>query len=281
MNIRPLFSFLTLLIVICLSSAQAQTPLAEAARKAEKWPQWPGCTEKDKNCTKAKLDEFIAANLKMPEETKNQAIGGVVMVEFVIEKNGTIGEVSTLHDPGSGLGREAMAVIRMMTDKKIKWEAAEENGKRIPFRYITPVSFNVEKPVEVKVIPAETTSEEPAVYDVVDVMPQYAGCQVALTDTIDCTFLKMINHIQTNLKYPDSAFAVGAQGPVVVEFVIDPSGQITNPRVTKGLGHGLDEEALRVVSLMPAWQPGIHNGKPVPVRMVVPIMFQIPKGDKG
>lgn len=224
-----------------------------------------------------KLDEFIASNLQIPAEAMAEGVGGVVLVEFVIEKNGTIGEVRTLHDPGLGLGTEAVRVVSQMKEKKIKWTPAEIKGKKVPFRYMIPVSFNVTKPTEMPVETKITEVEMPDVYEVAEVMPKYAGCLSIENDTVDCTFMQLIQHIKTNLTYPDSALAAGAQGPVVVEFVIDATGNITKPVITKSLGYGCDEEAIRVVSLMPAWQPGMQDGKPVAVRMVVPVMFQISK----
>ena len=261
---------------VSLTPIVAQTPIQEATRHADVTPQWPGCDKLVAECTKSRLTDFLQANVQLPPEAKAQGAGGVVMVEFVVEKNGTVGEVRTLHDPGLGLGTEARRVVSLMAEKKIKWEPAEVNGKRIPFRYMTPVSFNLARPVEVKEIAVEEV-KTPDVYDVVEIMPRYAGCEPSTADTIDCTFRMVLSHIQSNLKYPESAIAQGFQGPVVVQFIIDANGNVTNPWVTKGLATACDEEAIRVISLMPTWQPGIQDGKPVAVRMVVPILFQIPK----
>lgn len=274
---HTLFVTASVLVVPILT---AQTPIMEAVRTAQVSPQWPGCTSAMPECTKNTLDAFIAANIQTPPEAKSTGAGGVVLVEFVVEKNGRIGEVRTLHDPGMGLGTEAVRVVSMMKEKKIKWTPAEEKGKRVPYRYMTPVSFNLSRPAELTTTNPVTELDMPEVYDVAEVMPKFAGCQTVETDTVDCTFMQLIKHIQTNLNYPDSALAIGAQGPVVVEFIIDASGNITKPVITKTLGFGCDEEALRVITLMPAWQPGLQDGKPVAVRMVVPIMFQIPKPDK-
>lgn len=272
--------FITISVVLTTSSISAQTPITEAIRVAEVPPQWPGCAADTTDCTKNKLTEFIAANILTPPQAKAQGAGGVVLVEFVIEKNGTIGEVRTLHNPGLGLGEEAVRVVSLMKEKKIKWSPAQEKGKRIPFRYMIPVSFNLPKPVEEAPRVQVTEIDMPEVYDVAEVMPRYAGCDQAVTDTVDCTFMQLLKHIQSNLIYPDSAKNLGAQGPVVVEFIVDATGKVTNPVIMKSLGYGCDEEALRIISLMPAWQPGMQDGKPVAVRMVIPILFQLSKPDK-
>ena len=87
----------------------------------------------------------------------------------------------------------------------------------------------------------------------------------------------MIPSIKANLKYPEEAQKNKVQGQVVVEFVIDTNGAVINPVIKKGIGSGCDEEALRVVSLMPAWIPGKQDGQNVKVRMILPVVFQISK----
>jgi len=270
---------LIIIFILCLThiSISAQTPIDEALRSTDISAAWSGCDPKMTDCTKSKLAEFISANIKIPAEATAQGAGGVVMIEFVVEKNGKIGEVKTLHDPGYGLGDEAIRVVKLMSAQKIIWTPAREKGKKVPYRYITPVPFNLSAlPKELPTMQTEKTSM-PRVYDVVEVMPRYAGCEQNIVDSIDCTFMQMIKHIQTNLQYPQEALSIKAQGPVVVDFVIDSTGRVTDPVVTRGLGYGCDAEAIRVISLMPNWIPGMQDGKPVAVKMTIPIMFQIPK----
>jgi len=279
MNIsKTIVYFIALLLSFSGTSIFAQTPIAEAVRKADVPPAWPDCEPKLTDCTKSRLAEFIAANLQIPPDAKAQGAGGVVMMEFVVEKNGFIGEVKPVHDPGLGLGTEASRVINLMKTKKIKWTPAEENGKKVAFRYTVPVSFNLNIPNA----PKQATTETPkmpadGIYDVADVMPKFAGCEGVINDTIDCTFTKVVSHIKSNLKYPEEAIKNKVEGQVVTEFVVDTTGEITNAIIKKGLGHGCDEEALRVLMLMHNWNPGQVDGKPVKVRMVLPIVFQLPK----
>lgn len=256
----------------------AQTTLDEAVRRADISPAWPGCDAKLTDCTKSRMADFIAANLQIPPDAKAQGAGGVVMMEFVVEKNGNIGEVKPLHDPGLGLGTEATRVINLMKTKKIKWSPAENDGKKVTFRYTVPVSFNLNLPATDKTKPSkESTDHSNQVFDIVDIMPQYAGCEAAVNDSIDCSFLKVVSHIKANLKYPEEALKNKVQGQVVAEFVIDTNGAVINPVIKQGLGSGCDEEALRVISLMPAWIPGKQDGQNVKVRMKLPIVFQISK----
>lgn len=270
-------SVLLVAFFCCITILSGQTPLAEAARKADIQPAWPDCDPKLPDCTKSRMADFIAANLQIPLEAKEASAGGVVVMEFVIEKTGLIGEVHPMHDPGHGLGAEATRVINLMKTKKIKWIPAVEDGKKIAFRFITPVSFNIPMPAPVKSKPTEAVYNPDHVYELVDVMPRFEGCDKPGEDSTDCTFTKMVNHIKTNLKYPEEAVKNNIQGQVVVEFVVDTTGEVSKAVILKGLGHGCDEESLRVVRLMHNWIPGTLDGKPVPVKMKLPILFQLPK----
>lgn len=269
--------FVTALLSICFIAAIAQTPLSEASRRADIPAAWPDCDPKMTDCTKNRLAEFFAANLQLPAEAKAQGAGGVVAMEFVVEKNGLIGEIGALHDPGMGMAMEAKRVIELMKTRKMKWVPAEQDGKKIAYRYMVPVSFNMQMPPKPKAT-ATSTATAPAdgVYDVVDVRPQFAGCQES-TDTIDCTFKKMLSHIKTNIQYPEEAFKQKVSGQVVVEFVIDKDGMVKNPSIVQGIGAGCDQEALRLVSSMPAFTPGTIADEAVPVRMKLPIYFLMPK----
>ncbi len=267
---------------IVLTSAtctmSAQTPLSEALRRTDIAPAWPGCDPKIPDCTKSRLADFIAANLQSPPEARAQGVGGVVIMEFVIEKNGTIGEVKALQDPGLGLGPEATRVITLMKTKKIKWVPAEHNGKRVAYRYVSPVSFSLAMPPK-EVAPSTPAAADTTVYirEIAEVMPRFAGCDPQVKDSIDCTFQKVLQHIKTNLQYPEEAIKTQTHGQVVLEFVVDQTGAITDAKVIKGIGHGCDEEALRILESMPAWTPAMQDGKTVPVRMKLPILFQLPK----
>ncbi|MTI38667.1 energy transducer TonB [Fulvivirga lutimaris] len=84
------------------------------------------------------------------------------------------------------------------------------------------------------------------------------------------TFLKGIHE---NIRYPQAAIRAKVQGKVFVQFVINADGQLVDFEVIKGIGMGCDEEALRVLSESPAWNPGKQRGVPVRVRMVLPIQF--------
>jgi protein TonB len=103
------------------------------------------------------------------------------------------------------------------------------------------------------------------VYEYAEVMPSYRGGTAAIE-----------NYVTNNIDYPQNALDNSKEGRILVAFTVDENGKIKDAHlVSSKLGDGLDEEAVRVVSAMPAWTPGTVKGKPVKTRMTLPITFQI------
>lgn len=82
-------------------------------------------------------------------------------------------------------------------------------------------------------------------------------------------------YLSKNLKYPTQARRMGIEGTVYVVFVVNTDGSIQDVAILRGIGGGCDEEALRVVSNAPKWEPGKQRGRPVRVRMRLPIRFKL------
>lgn len=87
-----------------------------------------------------------------------------------------------------------------------------------------------------------------------------------------------VNHwIQRVMIYPKQSRKNRVQGKVYVQFTVTKEGEISNPKVIKGINEELDREALRIISRMPKWKPGYQNGKPVNVNYTFPINFRLPQ----
>ena len=114
--------------------------------------------------------------------------------------------------------------------------------------------------------PADTTKN--VVYDVTETMPQFPGGQGV-----------MMKYLAANIKYPASAVKAKKQGRVIIAFVIQKDGSVTNARIVKSVDPELDAEALRIVKAMPNWTPGTQDGKPVNVRYTIPVVFSLYKED--
>ena len=82
-------------------------------------------------------------------------------------------------------------------------------------------------------------------------------------------------YLSKNLHYPTHAVETGIEGRVIVSFVVEKNGDLSDIKVERGIGGGCDEEAVRVLKDAPAWSPGIQNGRAVRVRYTVPISFNL------
>ena len=80
------------------------------------------------------------------------------------------------------------------------------------------------------------------------------------------------------MRYPINARRQGIEGKVFVQFVVEKDGSLSQVQALKGIGAGCDEEAVRVVQSAPAFKPGIQRGKPVRVRMELPVVFKLDHG---
>ena len=82
-------------------------------------------------------------------------------------------------------------------------------------------------------------------------------------------------YVGENLKYPATASRMQIEGRVFVQFVVEKDGSLTDVQAVKGIGAGCDEEAVRVIEGAPKWTPGKQRGRPVRVRMILPIVFKL------
>ena len=112
--------------------------------------------------------------------------------------------------------------------------------------------------------PVEGQLPEKIFGDVVEQMPSFPGGQAAL-----------MQWLSSNMKYPTIAAENGVQGRVIVQFVVEKDGSVTDVHVAKSVDPSLDKEAARVVKAMPKWIPGKQNGSAVRVKYTVPVTFKL------
>lgn len=112
--------------------------------------------------------------------------------------------------------------------------------------------------------PAPKPEVSTKVFDVVEEMPSFPGGQGAL-----------MSYLASNIKYPVVAQENSVQGRVIVSFVVERDGSISDVRVARSVDPSLDREAQRVVKSMPRWKPGKQNGSAVRVKYTVPVVFRL------
>lgn len=130
-------------------------------------------------------------------------------------------------------------------------------------------SEDLGKGVDVGYVPLPIDNEDDAVdeteiFVVVENMPSFGN------GTAD-----LMSYLSKNIKYPTVCQEQGIQGRVIVQFVVDRDGSVTEPTIARSIHPQLDKEALRVVSGMPKWNPGMQRNKPVRVKFTVPVTFKL------
>ena len=108
------------------------------------------------------------------------------------------------------------------------------------------------------------SEKDKKVYDVVEQLPEYPGGMPA-----------MIDFLQTNMKYPKDAEKQKVEGRVLVMFIVETDGSVSDVKVARNVFPSLDEEAVRVVEAMPKWIPGKEKGKAVRVKFTLPVVFRL------
>ena len=213
------------------------------------------------------LMKYLSANIRYPEAAHKDGTQGRVTVQFVVGKDGSIGNVSILRGVDPALDAEAIRVISGMP----KWKPGTQKGEPVNVKYTVPVMFRltpepVEKIDEMIVVgyrnpDAPVTGE---VYEVADKMPEFPGGMTGL-----------MQHLSKNIRYPAEAHTNNIQGRVVVSVIINTEGKATNAKIVQSVAPSLDAEALRVTGTMPDWTPGTKDGKPVNVKYTFPVVFRL------
>jgi len=111
---------------------------------------------------------------------------------------------------------------------------------------------------------APPPQEEPVLFAMVEKQPEFPGGEEAL-----------VKFFSDNIRYPELARTNDIWGRVVIQFVIDADGSVSDVIVLKDIGGGCGEEAVRVATTMPEWSPAEQNGRKVPVKFMMPVSFKL------
>ena len=254
-------------IIITISFLLAASFCAAQKQEEQEWAPPPPSAVKGSlvlaaNQEKAKpnfnLSGYLNSNLKYPAAAQQAGIEGRVVIEFVVEKDGSISGVRAVRgkELGNGLTEEAMRVVKNMPP----WKPATQNGQLVRSYMTLPVDFRL-----------EDKSRLNSKYQ----FPVDKGVTLiqGALPTFDYTAYR-----QKQLVYPEKALAKGIQGLIVVKFIVETDAKISNVVIVEGqqLGYGLPEEAMRLIAKMPAWKPALDlNKKPVRSYVIVPVIFEL------
>jgi len=221
--------------------------------------------------------KFLGKNILYPKDAQENSLQGNAAIKFTL-KNGKVSDLSTNEDLGRGCDEEVMKSI--LSYKGFK---EVENGK-----YVLNVAFRLpgadseiknefsanprgyKKLSQLTVTGFAPTSaisdEHEKVYDFVSIekVPDFPG-----------GMKKFYEYLGKSIKYPVTAQNNNVQGKIFLSFTVEKDGELNDVQVIRGLGSGLDEEALRVIKGSPKWNPGIQNGDPVRVKYHIAVNFTL------
>ncbi len=145
------------------------------------------------------------------------------------------------------------------------WEADAQSQMEATMEEIPPPPIPEEK------------DEAPPFFKIVEEMPVFGPCAgvSAKKDRKVCSDRAIMTYLSAHIKYPAIARENGIEGTVVIRFIIDKTGNVTQAEIIRDIGGGCGNEALRVVRQMPQWRPGIQRHQKVNVQMSLPVKFQL------
>ena len=227
----------------------------EVFQVVEEMPEFPGGM--------AECMKWLGQNIKYPAEAKEKGVQGRVIVQMVVEKDGTITNAKVVRGVDPLLDAEALRVV----NQSPKWKPGMQKGEAVRVKYTLPIMFrlsNDSSDSKAAETPRKAIVDENGVHQVCEEMPEFPGGMA------EC-----MKWLGKNINYPTEAKEKGTQGRVIIQFVVEKDGSITEAKVARGVDPLLDAEALRVINSSPKWKPGKQGGQPVRVKYTIPVAFKL------
>lgn len=219
---------------------------------------------------KLALKDLWAQELNYPQNALQNRIQGSVELVFTVNSEGVMKNLQVFIPLEPACDAEAKRLTRL-----IRWHPAESGGEPVTTEHILKVDFNIKRYQKY----LKKRSERKALNDLPPPAPGARLYKVTELDTLPTPLIEdemngLSRYFSRNMNYPVEAFKRNVQGTVIMEFVVEPSGSITNIEAVKPLGGGCSEEAYRLVRGM-SWRPAIKNGARVRTLMRVEIEFRL------
>ena len=242
-------------------------PFAEV----EHVPVFPGC-ENDadtRGCFFENMRKHIRKHFNYPQEAQERGIQGRVNTMFIIDEVGNIIDAK-FRGPDSLLTNEAERIISRLP----KMQPGQHKGQKVQVAFSIPITFKLNANRSKEATPQKDYDNESYVpFAVIDEVPVFPGCEDA-EDKRACFNQNLQKHISKNFQYPIAAQEKGIQGMVNVIFTIGADGVVKNLRM-RGPDRLLEDEAKRMIDLLPQMIPGKQKGKKVDVPYSIPISFRL------
>jgi TonB family protein len=205
-------------------------------------------------------NKYLNGHIHYPDTARKHKIQGRVIIKFIVNEDGSISDCQVMRGIGGGCDDEALRVVRSFP----RWKPGLQDGKPVKVYFTLPIVFKLDEKGDANSLytaSPQNTGTTQQVYAYVDKMPQ-AGYDYN-------------EYIARNINYPDAAQKNKVEGRVIIKFIVNEDGSISDGMVVRGIGSGCDDEAIRVIQKMPTWKPGSQNGKAVKVYYTMPIVFKL------
>jgi TonB family protein len=210
------------------------------------------------------FNKYLAATIKYPAEAVTNRVQGRSIVTFVVEEDGSLSNIQVLRALGHGTDEEAVRALKASP----KWNPGKQNGHAVRVQYSVPIGFTFNKNTKAAIVTPKEELASHMVFSAVEHAPTFPGGDAAFNKFLSVT-----------VKYPKAARESNIQGRVIVSFVVEKDGSLTDIKVIRGIGYGADEETVRTLKKSPKWNPGKQNGKLVRVAYSVPVNFALSADD--
>ncbi|RZK19549.1 MAG: TonB family protein [Pedobacter sp.] len=220
---------------------------------------------------------FVSKSVKYPADAVQKNLQGNAQIKFKL-KQGKINNISTVVDLGEGCNEEVMKAILSFKDFKNLPDGNYSlnvnfllSGHGSDNKKGQSVSIpNYQKLSDINIVASlnssSTANNNEKVFDFVSIekQPEFPG-----------GIRKFYEYLGKSINYPKMALENNVQGKVFLSFIVEKDGSLTGVQITRGLGSGTDEEAMRVISESPKWNPGISEGRAVRVKYNINVNFSL------
>lgn len=192
------------------------------------------------------MTEYIKSRLVYPHSALDNKVEGRVILRFIVTESGYLDSIKVVKGLHPACDSVAISIVKRMP----RWISGTDNGTPVPVYYTLPIIFRL---------------PDKNIKTVCEVMPRFSGGMDSMSQFIN-----------RNLKYPVRGdYCI--HGRVVIRFIVTKEGKVKDPVIRRGIEYYFDEEALRVIRLMPDWEPAMHNGEKVDCYFIIPLLFNPPR----
>ncbi|RZA00664.1 MAG: TonB family protein [Sphingobacteriaceae bacterium] len=215
----------------------------------ETQPKFPGGTQN--------FMQYLAANIRYPRDDRKNNVQGRVVAQFVVEKDGSLADIKVVRSPSAAMGEEAVRVLSTSP----KWEPGIQGGRPVRAQFTVPVDFTLGD---------DNKGGNNQVYTVLETQPKFPGGTQ-----------NFLQYLAANIRYPADDRKNNVQGRVVAQFIVEKDGSLSDIKVVRSPSAAMGEEAVRVLSNSPKWEPGKQNGSAVRSQFTVPVNFTLGGGSSN